>query len=75
MAQHNEVTFEDEICHALAAQGWIYEPHRKASELYDATRALVPEDVFAWLEETQPEEFEKKVKPTSTPQASGPARS
>jgi hypothetical protein len=49
MAQHNEVTFEDEICQALAAEGWIYEPHRKAGELYDATRALVPEDVFAWL--------------------------
>lgn len=67
MAQHNEVTFEDEICQALAAQGWIYEPHRKAGELYDATRALVPEDVLAWLEDTQPEELAKVLRPTDSP--------
>lgn len=67
MAQHNEVTFEDEICLALAAQGWIYEPHRKAGELYDATRALVPEDVLAWLEDTQPEQLAKVLKPTNSP--------
>ena len=67
MAQHNEVTFEDEICKALAAQGWIYEPHRKASELYDASRALVPEDVFAWLGDTQPEQLAKVLKPTDSP--------
>ncbi len=67
MAQHNEVTFEDEICQALVAQGWIYEPHRKASELYDATRALVPEDVFAWLADTQPEQLAKVLKPTDSP--------
>lgn len=67
MAQHNEVTFEDEICQALAAVGWIYEPHRKASDLYDATRALVPEDVFGWLADTQPEQLAKVLKPTDSP--------
>lgn len=67
MAQHNEVTFEDEICQALAAEGWIYEPHRKASELYDAGRALVPEDVFAWLSDTQPDQLAKVLKPTDSP--------
>lgn len=67
MAQHNEVTFEDEICHALAAEGWIYEPHRKAGELYDATRALVPEDVFAWLADTQPDQLAKVLKPADSP--------
>ena len=67
MAQHNEVTFEDEICQALAAEGWIYEPDRKASELYDATRALVPEDVFTWLADTQPEQLAKVLKPTDSP--------
>ncbi|WP_018773951.1 type I restriction endonuclease subunit R [Arthrobacter sp. 131MFCol6.1] len=67
MAQHNEVTFEDEICRALAAQGWIYEPDRKAGELYDATRALVPEDVFAWLADTQTEQLAKVLKPTDSP--------
>ncbi|KRE90124.1 type I restriction endonuclease subunit R [Arthrobacter sp. Soil764] len=67
MAQHNEVTFEDEICQALAAEGWIYEPHRKANELYDASRGLVPEDVFAWLSDTQPEQLAKVLKPTDSP--------
>lgn len=67
MAQHNEVTFEDEICQALATEGWIYEPHRKTAELYDANRALVPEDIFAWLEETQPQELAKVLKPSDSP--------
>jgi len=66
MAQHNEVTFEDEICQALEAEGWIYEPHRKANELYDASRALVPEDVFGWLADTQPEQVAKVLKPTDS---------
>lgn len=67
MAQHNEGTFENEICQALAGEGWIYEPHRKACELYDAARALVPEDVVAWLAETQPLELAKVLKPTDSP--------
>lgn len=67
MAQHNEVTFEDEICQALAAQGWIYEPQRKASELYDSTRALIPEDVFGWLADTQPQQLAKVLKPADSP--------
>lgn len=67
MAQHNEVTFEDEICQALAAQGWIYEPLWKAGELYDATRALVPEDVFGWLADTQPVQLAKVLKHTDSP--------
>lgn len=67
MAQHNEVTFEDEICQALAAQGWIYEPQRKASDLYDAGRALIPEDVFGWLADTQPQQLAKVLKPEDSP--------
>jgi len=71
MAMHNEVTFEEEICARLQANGWLYSPN---DAIYDKRRALIPEDVLAWLEETQPEEFEKKVKPTSTPQARAKAR-
>ncbi|WP_069146520.1 type I restriction endonuclease subunit R [Rhodococcus erythropolis] len=67
MAQHNEVTFEDEICQALAARGWIYEPQRKAGQLYDTTRALIPEDVFGWLADTQSEQLAKVLKPTDSP--------
>jgi type I restriction enzyme R subunit len=43
------------------------DPHRKAGELYDATRALVPEDVFGWLADTQPEQLAKVLKPTDSP--------
>src|SRR5664280_678721 len=71
MAMHTEVTFEDEICARLQSNGWLYSPN---DAIYDKRRALIPEDVFAWLQETQPEEFEKKVKPTSTPQAQEKAK-
>ncbi|MFZ3454211.1 type I restriction endonuclease subunit R [Arthrobacter sp. 7Tela_A1] len=67
MAQHIEVTFEEEICQALATQGWIYEPHRKASDLYDAERAVVPEDVIGWLQDTQPHELAKVLKSSDSP--------
>ena len=52
MAQHNEVTFEDEVCQALASEGWIYEPHRKSSELYDSAPygIVVPKDQQALAE-------------------------
>ena len=60
MAQHNEVEFERELCEHLAAHGWHYSPN---DDGYDRQRALFPEDVFAWLEETQPEELAKRLKP------------
>jgi len=56
---HKELAFETEICEHLAANGWQYSPN---SSGYDKTRALFPEDVFTWLEETQPLEFAKVVK-------------
>lgn len=60
MAQHNEVEFERELCEHLAAHGWLYSP---TDDGYDRQRALFPEDVFAWLEATQPEELAKRLKP------------
>ncbi|MEV4691357.1 type I restriction endonuclease [Micromonospora echinospora] len=53
-----EEAFEVEIAEYLAAHGWLYSP---TADGYDRQRALFPEDVFAWLEETQPEEFAKVV--------------
>ena len=50
MADHNEVVFETEICEYLAAHGWLYSANDTG---YDRERALFPEDLFAWLEETQ----------------------
>jgi type I restriction enzyme, R subunit len=61
MAVEHERAFETEICEYLAANGWLYSP---TGEGYDKQRALFPEDVFAWLEETQPEQWTKVVKPS-----------
>lgn len=59
MADHNEVVFEAEICEYLAANGWLYSANDTG---YDRERALFPEDLFAWLEETQPAAYEKASK-------------
>ena len=66
MPQHHESELEREICEYLAAHGWEYSPDDTG---YDRELALVPEDVFAWLERTQPTEWEKRVKPSDSPEA------
>lgn len=71
MSQTHEKAFEDELCAHLAAHGWQYSPSDAG---YDRQRALFPEDVFAWLEETQPEELARKVKPSMSPPAQAKAR-
>jgi len=53
---HKEVNFENEICEHLAAHGWLYTQGDAAS--YDRTRALFPEDVLAWVKDTQPKAWE-----------------
>lgn len=63
MADHNEKPFESEICAHLEAHGWFYS---ETSAGYDKKRALFPEDLFAWLEETQPDELAKVVKAGAT---------
>ena len=64
MADHNEVVFESEICEYLAAHGWLYSANDTG---YDRERALFPEDLFAWLEETQPAAYEKALKAAGSP--------
>jgi type I restriction enzyme R subunit len=59
MTDHSEVVFEGEICAHLESQGWLY---AKNDAGYDRERALFPEDLFAWLEETQPKAYEKALK-------------
>ncbi|MGW5339182.1 type I restriction endonuclease subunit R [Rhodococcus pyridinivorans] len=63
MAQHHESVFESELCEHLAAHGWLYSPTDAG---YDRELALFPEDVFAWLADTQPEQLAKRVKPDLT---------
>ena len=41
------------------AHGWVYEP---GAQGYDRKRALWPDDLFAWLEATQPETLAALVK-------------
>lgn len=66
-----ESAFEQELCEHLAANGWLYSPDDTG---YNRQRALFSEDVFAWLEETQPEELAKKVKPSMSAEAQAKAR-
>ena len=60
MAQEHESAFERELCEYLAAHGWLYSTN---DDGYDKDRALFPEDVFGWLEDTQPDELAKVIKP------------
>ena len=59
MADYNEITLEQEIAESLESNGWLYSPDDTG---YDRERALFPEDVFGWLQDTQPAELAKVVK-------------
>jgi type I restriction enzyme R subunit len=67
MADYNEIKFEQEIAEHLAAHGWLYS---RTDEGYDRERALFPDDIFGWLEETQPAELAKVIKNSSTTERS-----
>ncbi|WFR68022.1 type I restriction endonuclease [Curtobacterium flaccumfaciens] len=54
---------ENELAEHLAASGWLYSPTDAG---YDRELALFPEDVVGWLEDSQPSEFAKVVRPTDT---------
>jgi type I restriction enzyme, R subunit len=53
---HKEISFENDICDYLSANGWLYE--EGDAEKYDRALALFPEDVLAWVQETQSEAWE-----------------
>ncbi|WP_296596603.1 type I restriction endonuclease [Phenylobacterium sp.] len=55
-ALHQEVSFEDEVCTVLAANGWLY--RLGDAQAYDRARALFPADLIAWVQETQPKAWE-----------------
>ena len=65
--QARESQFEQEICEYLQAQGWLYSP---TSAGYDAARAIFPEDMLGWLEDTQAEQIAKVVKTVPPPRRS-----
>jgi type I restriction enzyme R subunit len=53
---HNEYQFEMDVCDYLASQGWIYS---KDDRGYDAERALFPEDLLGFIQDTQPKTWER----------------
>ena len=60
MSIHKEIRFEIEICQHLAEHGWLYAEGDAAG--YDRARALLPADVLAWVQETQPKAWETLTK-------------
>jgi type I restriction enzyme, R subunit len=48
---HKEISFEDEVCDHLAAQGWLHADGDAAR--YDRALALYPADALAWVQEAQ----------------------
>jgi type I restriction enzyme, R subunit len=59
MSLHKEISFEDEICQCLEAQGWLYS---SSDDDYDRKLTLFPEDVVAWVKATQPDAWEALTK-------------
>ena len=57
---HKEFNFEDEICAHLAGNGWLYAEDDGAK--YDRARALFPDDLVAWIKDTQPKAWEALTK-------------
>jgi type I restriction enzyme R subunit len=60
MSLHKEIALESEICAHLADHGWLYAEGDAAH--YDRARALLPTDLIAWVQETQPKAWETLVK-------------
>jgi type I restriction enzyme, R subunit len=57
-ALHTEVHFEDELVGHLVKNGWL----EGAAKDYNRASALYPEDVIAWIKETQPAAYERLKK-------------
>lgn len=74
MADYNELRLEQEIAEHLAAQGWLYSTGDSG---YDNRElALVPEDDFGWLTNTQPDDLARVLKRDTRPKSAiaDPAR-
>lgn len=58
MDSSREQVFQDDIIRHLAASGWLV----GQAEHYDRERALYPEDLLAFVQQTQPQQWEKYCK-------------
>ena len=54
---HHEIHLEEYVVSRLTEQGWL----EGTTAGYDTERALFTEDVVAWVQQTQPEKWEKLV--------------
>jgi type I restriction enzyme R subunit len=54
MAIHNEIEFENDLCDYLKAHGWLYSSDDAG---YDVERAIFPEDLLGWIQDTQPDSW------------------
>ena len=54
---HHEKPFENYVVDKLIAQGWLLGD----TSGYDKDYALYPEDLVAWLQDTQPAKWERLV--------------
>ena len=63
-APHQELAFQDEIASHLETNGWL---RSRDSSGYDKKRALFPEDLLAWLEETSSDDFERAIPSAADP--------
>lgn len=57
---HQEIHFENSICQHLTQHGWLYAEGDAA--LYDRQNALFLPDLLAWIEATQPENWQQLSK-------------
>ena len=60
MSLHKEIHFEVEIAEHLGPHGWVYE--EGVSAQYDRGAGVLPEDVIAWVQESQPEAWQALAK-------------
>ena len=56
---HTEKIFEDELCAHLASHGWTVRTHLKDAVTYQRELALYPDDLLAYVQDTQPAEWAK----------------
>lgn len=56
---HTERVFEDELCEHLKLYGWAVRTHLKDATDYRRDLALLPSDLLAFVQQTQPKEWEK----------------
>jgi type I restriction enzyme R subunit len=56
---HTEKVFEDELCVQMASNGWTIKTHLQDAKSYLRELALYPDDMLAFVKETQPTEWAK----------------